>query len=325
MKLATLKRGGRDGTLVVVSRDNRRFALASDIAPSLQSALDEWDRSESLLLSRFNALQSGEVEGEPLELEDLHAPLPRAYEWVDGSAYLNHVILVRKARGAAPPATLEQDPLVYQGGSGHFLGPREDIELPEQGWGLDFEAELCVVLDDTPKGVGAEGAREHIRLLMLCNDITLRNLIPTELAKNFGFFCSKPATAFSPFALTPDELGEAFDGERIHLPLRTRLNGKEIGCVDAGAQMHFGFPELIEHIARTRQFTAGTIVGSGTVSNSDEQQGSSCLSELRMKETIATGSASTPYMKPGDVVEIEMLDAQNNNLFGTIEQQVKKS
>jgi fumarylacetoacetate (FAA) hydrolase len=241
---------------------------------------------------------------------------------VDGSAFVNHVVLVRKARNAEPPATLMTDPLVYQGGSGVFLAPTDDIALPNPEWGLDFESEVCVVLGDTPRGTRASEALSHVKLLLLCNDVTLRNLIPTELAKSFGFFQSKPATSFSPFAITPDELGDAWQEGRVHLKLRTRLNGHTVGEVLAGPEMHFGFPELIEHICRTRSFTAGTILGSGTVSTQGSRDGSSCLSERRMIEIIEAGQAHTPWMKAGDRVQIDMSDARGRSLFGTIDQTV---
>jgi len=322
MKLATLRDGSRDGKLVVVRRDNAVYAPADGIAPNLQAALDEWDRRAPELERLAADLEEGRVEGRPVEPDELHAPLPRAYEWVDGSAYLNHVILVRKARGAEPPPTLREDPLVYQGGSGHFLGPTEDIPLADPAWGLDFESEVAVVLGDTPQGTKAEEAHRYVRLLMLVNDVTLRNLIPAELAKGFGFFQGKPATAFGPFALTPDELGDAWKEGRVHLPLRTVYNGELVGDPHAGPEMHFSFFDLIEHICKTRSFTAGTILGSGTVSNEDRARGISCLAERRMIEIIETGAPKTPFMQAGDTVEIEMLDAEGKSLFGRIAQKV---
>lgn len=322
MKLATMRDGSRDGRLVVVRGDTLACAEAADIAPTLQAALDDWERVSPLLQSRVVALESGAVKALPLDVRQLHSPLPRAYEWIDGSAYINHVELVRKARGAEPPPTLKTDPLVYQGGSGVFLGPTDDIPLRNPEWGLDFEAEVCVILGDTPMGVTPAQATAHVKLLMLCNDVTLRNLIPNELQKGFGFFQSKPATAFSPFAITPDELGAAWHDGRVHLPLRTLYNDTLFGEPNAGPEMHFSFYDLIAHIAKTRAFTAGTILGSGTVSNRDRSKGSSCLAEKRMIETIDTGAARTPFMKPGDTVHIEMCDARGTNLFGTINQQV---
>ncbi|TVQ94916.1 MAG: FAA hydrolase family protein [Deltaproteobacteria bacterium] len=325
MKLATLADGTRDGALIVVSPDGVTFARAHHIAPTLQAALDNWEGAEPGLRSLEQMLGNGELTGEPLDPNQLLAPLPRAYEWIDGSAYLNHVRLVRKARNAEPPATLETDPLVYQGGSGTFLAPTQDIPLVDPDWGLDFEAEICVVLGDTPQGVRAEQAEPYVKLLMVCNDITLRNLIPTELKKNFGFFNSKPSTAFAPFAITPDELGAAWQDGRVHLPLSTWLNGELAGDPEAGPEMHFSFFDLIAHITKTRAFTAGTILGSGTVSNEDRERGSSCLSEKRMIEIIDGGEARTRYMGPGDRVRIEMLDEEGRSLFGAIEQVVVKA
>ncbi|MEM9190245.1 MAG: fumarylacetoacetate hydrolase family protein [Myxococcota bacterium] len=322
MKLATLRTGGRDGTLVVVSRDGSRFATCEGIAPTLQHALDHWNTLEEPLRARAAELESGTLEGSPLEVGALHSPLPRAYEWIDGSAYINHIVLVRKARGAEPPETLETDPLVYQGGSGVFLAPTDPIPLPNVEWGLDFEAEICVVLGDTPRGVSKSDAFGHVRLLMLCNDVTLRNLIPAELKKNFGFFNSKPATAFSPFAITPDELGDSLKDGRVHRPLRTMLNGELAGDPHAGPEMHFSFSDLIAHIAKTRSFTAGTILGSGTVSNEDTARGVSCLAERRMREKIDDGEFKTPFLSPGDRVQIEMLDDAGASVFGTIDQTV---
>lgn len=324
MKLATLKNSSRDGVLVVVSHDHTRCAVASGIAQNLQAALDDWRRCEPLLQQLQKDLDTGAINGIILDVKKLHAPLPRAYEWVDGSAYLNHVRLVRKARGAEPPATLETDPLVYQGGSGVLLGPCDDIVLGDEKWGLDFEAEVAVVLDDVPQGTTSADAEKHIRLLMLVNDFTLRNLVPDELAKGFGFFQSKPASAFSPFAITPDELGDAWKSGRVHLRLTTTYNGAIVGDVDAGPEMHFSFFDLIAHLAKTRSYTAGTIVGSGTVSNEERSRGISCLAEIRMIETIEQGKPTTPFMKGGDTVRIEMKNAQGQDLFGAIEQKVVK-
>ncbi len=245
-----------------------------------------------------------------------------AYEWVDGSAFLNHVILVRKARGAQPPPTLETDPLVYQGGSGDMLGPRDGIELHDPAWGLDYESEVCVVLGDVPIGTTAADAGQFVRLVMLANDCTLRNLVPDELAKSFGFFQSKPATAFSPFAVTPDEIGDAWQGGRVHGRVRTTYNGAVVGDCDAGPEMHFSFFDLVQHICKTRAFTAGTIVGSGTVSNADRARGISCLAERRMIETIEKGKPETPFMKAGDRVEIEMRAPDGTSVFGKISQKV---
>ena len=325
MKFATLRDGSRDGRLILVRRDNEVYADVHDIAATLQDALDRWDDVVDSLQQRSEALERGEIEHVKLNTEDLHSPLPRAYEWIDGSAYINHIVLVRKARGAEPPATLETDPLVYQGGSGIFLGPREDIPNPNEEWGLDFEAEIAVVLGDTPQGTTRADAGTHVRLLMLVNDVTMRNLIPAELAKSFGFFQSKPATSFSPFAVTPDELGEHWQDGRVHLPLQTRYNGDLFGDPDAGPEMHFSFLDLIAHVAKTRSFTAGTILGSGTVSNSDRSRGSSCLAEKRMLEKIDSGAFHTPFMSAGDTVTIEMRDDKGANIFGTIDQRVSQS
>jgi fumarylacetoacetate (FAA) hydrolase len=321
MKLATLRDGTRDGALVVVRRDNQVYAPAG-VARTLQAALDDWERVAPALDELYQRLNRGDVAGQPVDARELHAPLPRAYEWVDGSAYINHIILVRKARGAEPPATLRTDPLVYQGGSGVLLGPADDIPLANPEWGLDFESEICVILGDTPQGTSAADAGRRVRLLMLCNDVTLRNLIPDELAKGFGFFQSKPASAFSPLAITPDELGDAWQGGRVHLPLLTRLNGTLVGQTDAGPEMHFSFFDLIAHITKTRSFTAGTILGSGTVSNADRAKGISCLAERRMIETIDSGKPATPFLRAGDTVSVEMRDRAGQSIFGSIEQRV---
>lgn len=322
MKLATLRDGTRDGKLIVVRRDGQVFTPATGIAPNLQAALDDWEKAEPGLRALAEKLESGAIAGEPLEVQQLHSPLPRAYEWVDGSAYLNHVILVRKARNAEPPATLKTDPLVYQGGSGIFLAPTDDIPLADPSWGCDFESEVAVVLGDVPQGTKAADAGKYVRLVMLVNDVTLRNLIPAELAKGFGFFQGKPASAFSPFAITPDELGDAWRDGRVHLRLRTVLNEKVVGDTDAGPEMHFSFFDLIEHLAKTRSFTAGTILGSGTVSNEDRARGISCLAEQRMVEIIENGKPSTRFLEPGDHVEISMADADGKDLFGRISQKV---
>jgi fumarylacetoacetate (FAA) hydrolase len=325
LKLATLKDGTRDGRLIVVKRDNTAYALATNVALTLQAALDDWDAKEPQLRALAAQLEAGAVQSRPLDEKALHAPLPRAYEWIDGSAYINHVILVRKARNAEPPATLRTDPLVYQGGSGDLLAPTDDIPLADEAWGLDFESEVCVILGDTPQGTRAADAGKHVKLVMLANDVSLRNLIPDELAKGFGFFQSKPATAFSPFALTPDELGPAWQDGRVHLRLRSTLNGQLVGDTDAGPEMHFSFFDLIQHITKTRRYTAGTILGSGTVSNADRARGISCLAERRMIETIDEGKPKTPFMKPGDTIEIEMFDAEGHSLFGRISQKVVKA
>ncbi len=319
MRLATLRDGSRDGALIVVLADGAHYRPARDAAPTLQAALDDWPT----VGARLQAIAGGEAEALPLDPALLHSPLPRAYEWIDGSAYLNHVRLVRKARNAEPPATLETDPLIYQGGSGTFLGPRDPMPLRDPAWGLDFESEVAVVLGDTPMGTTAADAWKYVRLVMLVNDVTLRNLIPDELAKGFGFFCSKPSTAFSPFALTPDELGDAWQGGRVHLRLKTELDGAVVGDTDAGPEMHFSFFDLIAHITKSRALTAGTILGSGTVSNVDRARGISCLAERRMLEIIESGSALTPFLKAGQTVRITMADARGRDLFGAIEQRVQ--
>jgi len=322
MKLASLRGGGRDGALIVVRSDNQVFAPAGAVAPTLQAALDDWAAVGPCLAQLSAALASGARTGQPLDPRALAAPLPRAYEWIDGSAYLNHVVLARKARGAEPPETLATDPLVYQGGSGVLLGATDDIPLGDPAWGLDFEAEVAVILGDTPLGTRAADAAAYVRLVVLANDITLRNLVPGELAKGFGFFQSKPATAFSPLALTPDELGPAWRDGRLHLRLRTRHNGQLVGDVDAGAEMHFSFFDLIAHAARTRSLTAGTILGGGTVSNVDPARGVSCIAERRAREIIAGGKPLTPFLAAGDTVAIEMLDEAGRSFFGRIEQRV---
>lgn len=322
MRLATARDGGRDGRLVVVRRDGDALLDVRPVARTLQDALDRWDTCAPSLRALAASLDAGDVDGEPLDPDALLSPLPRAYEWVDGSAYLNHVRLVRRARGAEPPPTLETDPLVYQGGSGVLLAPTEDLPLVDPAHGLDLEGEVCAILGDVPLGTRAEDALPRIRLLCLANDVSLRNLVPAELAKGFGFFQSKPATAFSPFAVTPDELGPAWRDGRVHLRLTVRWNGAQVGDLDAGPEMHFSFPQLIEHVARTRAFTAGTILGSGTVSNADPARGWSCIAEQRARELIAHGAPRTRFLAAGDTVELEMRDLSGRNLFGTISQRV---
>ncbi len=322
MKLATLRDGTRDGRLLVVRRDGAAATPAPDEWRTLQRALDDWDRAERALRALDGALERHAIEGMTIDPERLAAPLPRAYEWIDGSAYLNHVILVRKARGAEPPPTLQADPLIYQGGSGDMLGPRDPLVLHDAAWGLDYESELAVILGDVPLGIGAEDAGDCVRLIALVNDVTLRNLVPTELAKGFGFFQSKPATAFAPLVVTPDELGDAWNGGRAHVRVRSTYRGEVIGDCDAGPEMHFSFFELIAHIAKTRRFAAGTILGSGTVSNADRARGVSCLAERRMIETIDEGKPRTPFMSVGDTIEIEAFAADGTSPFGVIRQKV---
>jgi fumarylacetoacetate (FAA) hydrolase len=323
MKLATLRDGSRDGRLLVVRRDGQAGTPGPERWPTMQAALDDWDAAAPALRAIAGELDRGGHDGSPIDPSRLAAPLPRAYEWIDGSAFLNHVILVRRARGAQPPATLETDPLIYQGGSGDMLGPRDAIVLHEPAWGLDYESEVCVVLGDTPLGTTAAAAARHVRLVMLANDCTLRNLVPDELAKGFGFFQSKPATAFSPFAVTPDELeaAGAWRGGRLHARIRSTYNERLIGDCDAGPEMHFSFYDLIQHVARTRRFTAGTIVGSGTVSNAERSRGVSCLAEQRMIEIIEGGAPVTPFMAIGDRIRIAA-DLDGASPFGEIDQRV---
>jgi fumarylacetoacetate (FAA) hydrolase len=322
MRLATLDAGTRDGRLVLVDRSGTRYTPADEVAGTLQAALDDWSRSAPRLAALARRLDEGAVPASLLEPTRLLAPLPRAYEWIDASAFVHHVRLVRRARGAEPPPSLETDPLVYQGGSGALLGPSSPMPLPDPSWGLDFEAEVCVILGDVKRGTRAEDASQAIALVMLGNDWSYRNLIPPELAKGFGFFNSKPATAFSPFAVTLDELGAAWQGGRLHLRMSCELNGARVGNLDASVGMQFSFHQLIAHIAMTRDLTAGTILGSGTVSNAEEGAGVACLAEQRCLEIIATGAPSTRLLDVGDRVRIEMRDAEGRNLFGTIDQEV---
>ncbi|HZZ83918.1 MAG TPA: fumarylacetoacetate hydrolase family protein [Anaeromyxobacteraceae bacterium] len=322
MRLATLRDGTRDGRLAVVRRDGAALASAAAIAPTLQAALDGWEQRAPLLRALAEDLDRGRVEGEPVVPARLHAPLPRAYEWVDGSAYLNHVRLARRARGAEPPPGLETDPLVYQGGSGVLLGPTDPAPLLDPAFGLDLEGELVAILGDVPQGTRAAEALPLVRLLCLANDLTFRNLVPSELAKGFGFFQSKPATAFAPFAVTPDELGPAWRDGRVHLRLRASLDGALLGDCDAGPEMHFSFADLVQHLARTRAFTAGTLLGSGTVSNADPARGVSCLAERRMREVLEQGAARTPFLARGQRIALEVLDPEGRSLFGRIEQEV---
>lgn len=323
MKLATLKNTTRDGQLVVVSHDLSQAITVPDIAPTLQYALDHWLDCQPKLQNCYEHLNAGKIKNTLSFLsQTISSPLPRAYQWADGSAYVNHVELVRKARGVELPPDFWTDPLMYQGGSDQFLGPFDDILVENVEWGVDFEAEVAVVTSDVPMGVTADNASPFICLFMLVNDVSLRNLIPSELNKGFGFFQSKPSSTFSPVAVTPDELGEAWDGKKLHLPLITHLNNQLFGCPNAGVDMTFDFPTLIAHAAKTRPLVAGSIIGSGTVSNTDRSKGSSCLAEKRMLEILANGKPSTPFMQYGDKVRIEMLDPKNRSIFGKIEQQV---
>lgn len=333
MKLATLRDGTRDGRLVVVSRDLTRCTDARRVAPTLQAALDDWDHVAPELEALSRDLEIGAEPEERFHERDALSPLPRAYQWADGSAYLNHVALVRRARGAAMLESLATDPLLYQGGSDGFLAPRAPIPLADPDHGCDMEAEVAVITGDVPMGATREQARAAIRLVMLVNDVSLRGLIPGELAKGFGFFQSKPASAFSPVAVTPGSLGDAWDGGRLHGLMRVDVNGKPLGRVETGPAMHFDFPALIVHAARTRALAAGTIIGSGTVSNagadggpgrpvSEGGAGYACLAELRTVETLLHGAPRTPFLAPGDTVRIEMRDAANHAIFGAIEQTV---
>ena len=332
MKLASLK-WGRDGRLVVVSNDLAWCVEANDVAPTLQAALDDWERCEPLLKGLAESLEHGSIPRVRFHEHAAESPLPRAFQWADGSAYVNHVALVRQARAADMPDSFWTDPLMYQGGSDGFLAPRDPIPLADEAWGCDMEGEIAVVTGDVPMGAGREEALAAIRLVMLCNDVSLRNLIPGEIAKSFGFFQSKPASAFSPVAVTPDALGDAWKDGKLHGRLEVELNGKLLGEADAGVDMTFDFGTLIAHAAKTRALGAGTIVGSGTVSNrgpdggpgktiAEGGVGYSCLAELRTVETLAHGAPSTPFLKRGDRVRIEMRDARRHSLFGAIEQDV---
>lgn len=333
MKLATLKNDTRDGRLVVVSKDLTRCCEASNIAPTLQAALDDWENCAPKLEALYRDVEHQVVPCERFHENDAHSPLPRAYQWADGSAYINHVELVRKARGAEVPESFYHDPLMYQGGSDAFLGPRDDIPLGDPAWGCDMEGEVAVITGDVPMGVSASDASEHIQLVMLCNDVSLRGLIPGELAKGFGFFQSKPPSAFSPVAVTPDELGDAWKDSVVDLPLQVDYNREPFGRANAGVDATFSLADLVAHAAKTRPLCAGTIIGSGTVSNQDSDGGPgkpvsegglgySCIAEIRMIETINDGEAKTPFMSAGDTVKIQMLDADGHSIFGAIRQEV---
>ncbi|HKJ17826.1 MAG TPA: fumarylacetoacetate hydrolase family protein [Xanthomonadales bacterium] len=325
MKLASLKAGGRDGTLIVVDRVLKKYVVAVGIAPTLQQALDDWDNAAPRLNELSHSLNNGECENTvALDFSLLASPLPRAYEFVDGSAYLPHVERVRKARGAEVPESFYEDPLMYQAVSAGFLGPRDPVPVPSEEYGIDFEAEVVVVTDDVPMAVSAEGAASHIQLIGLVNDVSLRNLIPGELAKGFGFLQSKPRSALSPVLVTPDELADAWQNTVLHLPLHSQLNGEWFGEPDAGTDMQFNFAQLVAHAARTRPLAAGTIVGSGTIANQDTSVGASCLAEKRMLEIIDSGKPVTPFMQFGDTIRIDMMDASGQSIFGAIEQVIKK-
>ena len=323
MKLATLKTGGRDGSLIVVSRDLEHFVSVADIAPTLQIALDNWHQSAPRLNARYEELNRGACRDiQDLDVNALASPLPRAFEFVDGSAYLPHVDRVRKARGAEVPESFYVDPLMYQATSAGFLGPRDPVPVVSEDYGIDFESEIIVITDDVPMAVTAENAEAHIQLIGLINDVSLRNLIPAELAKGFGFLQSKPRSALSPVLVTPDELGEQWKDSKLSLPLHSTLNGAFFGQPEAGVDMQFNFAQLVAHAAKTRPLTAGTIVGSGTIANEDTGKGASCLAEIRMLEIIANGKPSTSSMKFGDKIRIEMFDLEGASIFGAIEQKI---
>ncbi len=323
MKLATLKNGSRDGELVIVSKNLSKAVRVNKIANTLQQALDEWATIAPQLELVYQKLNNDQMEDNfDFDQEQCESPLPRAYQWADGSAYVNHVELVRKARNAEMPETFWTDPLMYQGGSDAFIGPRDDIVIESTDFGIDMESEVAVIVDDTPMAATPDQAEKTIRLLMLVNDVSLRNLIPGELAKGFGFFQSKPSSAFSPVAVTPDELGEQWDGKKLHLPLVTHLNGELFGEPNCGIDMTFDFPTIVAHAAKTRPLGAGAIIGSGTISNIDRSSGSSCLAEKRMLEIIKSGKPSTPFMQFGDQVRIEMFDENGESIFGAIDQAV---
>ena len=333
MKLATLNDGTRDGKLVVVSKDLTRYCAADNIAPTLQAALDDWEAIAPKLQALYTDVEHEAVPCERFHEREAHSPLPRAYQWADGSAYINHVELVRKARDAEVPESFYHDPLMYQGGSDKFLPPRADIPLGDSAWGCDMEGEIAVITDDVPMGVSKDQAADHIKLLMLVNDVSLRGLIPAELGKGFGFFQSKPSSAFSPVAVTPDELGDAWKDSVIHLPLMVDYNGEPFGRAEAGEDATFSLAELVAHAAKTRDLGAGAIIGSGTVSNKGEDggpgkpvseggRGYSCIAEIRMIETIYDGEPKTRFMRAGDTVRVEMKDRQGHSIFGAIEQKV---
>ncbi len=324
MKLASLKSGGRDGTLVVVNRSLTQFIVADEIAATLQQAIEDWSNAAPRLNALSETLnEGGRDDANTLDFTALASPFPRCYEFLDGSAYLPHVERVRRARGAEVPASFYQDPLMYQATSAGFHGPRDVVQVVSEEYGIDFESEIIVVTDDVPMAVDAQQAAAHIQLIGLVNDVSLRNLIPGELAKGFGFLQSKPRSTLSPVLATPDELGDAWRNSTVHLPLRSWLNGERFGAPEAGVDMQFNFAQLLAHAARTRPLGAGTIVGSGTIANEDESLGASCLAERRMLEIIATGKPQTPFMSFGDSVRVEMLDQAGNSIFGAIEQVIE--
>jgi fumarylacetoacetate (FAA) hydrolase len=323
MKLASLKNGTRDGVLVVVSSDLTRAVAVPAVANTMQQAIEDWARVAPLLQQIYLRLNSGDLPGTwPFDPARAESPLPRSYQWLDGSAYLSHVELVRQARGVEMSKELYQEPIMYQGGSEYFIGPHDPVLAADEDWGIDLEGEVAVILDDVPMLTDAADAGRHIKLFMLVNDISLRHVIPEELKKGFGFLNGKGQTAFSPVAVTPDELGDAWDGGKLHLPLTVHLNGKQFGQPHAGVDMYFNFPALIAHAARTRSLGAGTIVGSGTISNHDRSNGFACISEARALESVAKGAPSTPFMHFGDRVRIEMFDPAGRSIFGAIDQSV---
>jgi len=324
MKLASLKSKERDGALIVVDRSLTRYRSAESIVPTMQQALENWEAYEPHLQLLYDELNRDNNQGNLLDVSALASPLPRAYQWLDGSAYLSHVERVRKARGAEMPASFLTDPLMYQGGSDIFLGPRDNIEANSEEDGIDFESEVAVIIDDVPQGVSVKAAEQAIRFLMIVNDVSLRSLIPAELSKGFGFLHGKPPTAFSPVAVTPDELGEAWKNCKVHLPLISEYNGQKFGEPNAGVDMQFNFAELVAHAAKTRPLSAGTIIGSGTVSNQDRNTGCSCLAEKRVLEIIDEGEVKTPFMRFGDTIHIEMKNEAGQSIFGAIDQQVSE-
>lgn len=323
MKLATLKNNTRDGELVVVNRAMTHAVAVPEIANTMQQALDNWKEVEPKLKAVFDKLQQNEIESVvPFKPKLAMAPIPRAYHWADGSAYVTHVELVRKARNASLPETFWTDPLMYMGASDAFIGAQDNIEIEDESWGIDFEAEVAVITDDIKPGVTPDQATNHIKLITLVNDVSLRNLIPAELGKQFGFYQSKPWTTFTPVAVTPDELGEAWDGKKVHLPLVSTLNNEQVGAPNAGIDMTFDFGQLIAHAAKSRSLMAGTVIGSGTVANQGSPNGSSCLAEVRCLEIIKNGEPSTPFMKFGDQIQIEMYNNKGESIFGKIDQKV---
>ena len=326
MKLGSLKRGGRDGTLVVVNKALTRAATVPDIASTLQSALDHWDETEPRLAAVYRELETGHCESAfALDIAQMASPLPRAYQFLDGSVYLHHMEKARKARGAEMPPNYKTEPLMYQGLSDRFDGPLDPMRLPAADLELDYEAEIAIVTDDVPMGVSSAAATSHIKLAMLLNDYTLRALTRTELPKGFGFLQAKPTSSFSPVAVTLDELGAAWNGGKFHLNVGSRVNGKRMGAPDAGKDMFFTYTDLIAHAARTRTLAAGTIIGAGSISNQDEAAGFGCVAELRIHEQMQNGSASTPWLKFGDSIRIEALDVSGSSIFGAIEQRIEKA